>query len=53
MRREIQQLEQSREDQEVEEEEEEEEEMGEVSKLINTKENTVVRINMSSEGMTI
>ena len=33
--------------------EEEEEEMGEVSKLINTKENTVVRINMSSEGMAI
>ena len=36
-----------------EEEEEEEEEDGEVSKLINIKENKVVRINISSEGMPV
>ena len=38
--------------QEDEEDEEEEEEEGEVSKLINIKEDKVVRINISSEGMT-
>ena len=32
--------------------EDEEEEEGEVSKLINIKEDKVVRINISSEGMT-
>ena len=36
-----------------EDEEEEEEEDGEVSKLINIKENKVVRINISSEGMPV
>ena len=39
------------EEEEVEEEGEEEEE--EARKLINKKENTVVRINISSEGMTL
>ena len=39
--------------QEDDEDEEEEEEDGEVSKLINIKENNVVRINISSEGMPV
>ena len=36
-----------------EEEQEDEEEEGEVSKLINLKENKMVRINISSEGMAV
>ena len=47
----ISDMEHHQEDEEDEEEEEEEEE-GEVSKLINIKEDKVVRINISSEGMT-
>ena len=39
--------------QEDDEDEEEEEEDGEVSKLINIKENKMVRINISSEGMPV
>ena len=39
--------------QEEEDDEDEEEEDGEVSKLINIKENKVVRINISSEGMPV
>ena len=40
-------------EEEDDEDEEEEEEDGEVSKLINIKENKVVRINISSEGMPV